>query len=259
MTKSRVLRKLRAGEHVLSAAMTRLTDPWLAEVIGRIGYDNIWFDLEHRGFGMDRVDPVALACRAVGIDLMVRIRKGGYFDPMRALECGANGLMIPHIKSAEEARQYVEWCRFPPVGKRGLDGAGADADWGTVPRDEYLAHVAQEIFLVYQIEDPEAVEQIDEIAAVPGYDILFIGPGDLALSYGVACDLELPVMKAAYARVAAAAAKHGKWWGTTTATPAHAQTALDQGARFVIGGGDHGMLLNGFRSAFRDFNQIAIK
>src|SRR5258708_5645694 len=126
MTNSRVLKKLRAGEYALTAAMTRVTDPWLAEELGRIGYDNIWFDLEHRSFPANSVEAVAYATRIAGLDLMVRIRKLGYQEPMQTLECGANGIMVPHCRSAEEARQWVDWVRFPPLGRRGFDGAGAD-------------------------------------------------------------------------------------------------------------------------------------
>ena len=127
---SRVLKKLRAGDFVKTAGISRVPEPWLTEVVGRIGYDLIWFDMEHRPYGYDRIDPLSLACRATGIDLMVRICKSGYFSAMQALEFGANGIMVPHCRSAQEARQWVEWVRFPPVGKRGLDGVGADADFG---------------------------------------------------------------------------------------------------------------------------------
>ena len=99
MTKSRVLKKLRAGECVKIAGISRLPDPWLAEVVGRIGYDVIWYDLEHREFAYDTILPMSLACRYTSMDLMVRIRKHGYDSVMRALEFGANGIMVPHCRS----------------------------------------------------------------------------------------------------------------------------------------------------------------
>lgn len=258
MTKSRVLRKLREGDFVIAAGICRLTDPWLTQVVGQIGYDVVWFDLEHRSFNEAHIDPIAMACRATGMDLMVRIRKGGYDGPMRALEFGANGIMVPHCKSAEEARQWVEWTRFPPLGKRGLDGAGADADFGMANPHEYLKHANDESFLVLQIEDREAVECVKEIAAVPGVDLLFVGPGDLSLSYGVPLQFDHPVMVEATERVAAAAAKTGIWWGTTSGTPEAAQRALDRGARMVVGGVDHVFLVEGFKRSFADYSKIHI-
>ncbi len=93
----------------------------------------------------------------------------------------------------------VEWSRFPPLGKRGLDGAGADADFGLANTHEYLKHANEEVFLAFQIEDREAIEAIDEIAAVPGFDLLFIGPGDLSLSYEVPLEFDHPLLQAATA------------------------------------------------------------
>jgi 4-hydroxy-2-oxoheptanedioate aldolase len=258
MIKSRVLEKLRSGGFVRVASVSRVTDPWLTEVVGKIGYDVVWFDLEHRPYGADTINILSLACRAVGIDLMVRIQKSGYHNPMQALEFGANGLMIPHVKSAEEARQWVEWSRFPPLGKRGLDGAGADADYGLSDPLAHLKHANEEVFIAFQIEDREAIENIDEIAAVPGFDLLFIGPSDLSLSYGIPLEFEHPLLHEATERVSDAARKNGKWWGTTTATPAIAQHVLDLGARMVVAGGDHGALVNGMRNSFRDFSSLRL-
>jgi 4-hydroxy-2-oxoheptanedioate aldolase len=259
MVDSRVLHKLREGGFVKVAGVSRVTDPWLVEVIGRIGYDVVWFDMEHRAFGFDKIDPISLACRAVGIDLMVRIRKTGYDSPMRALEFGANGLMVPHCRSAAEARQWVDWVRFHPLGKRGLDGVGADSDFGFADMHEYLKHANEQVFLALQIEDKEAVESIDEIVAVDGFDLLFIGPGDLSLSYGVPLQFDHPELLNATERVANAVAKAGKWWGTTTGTPETAQRALDMGARMVTAGGDHFSLVNGFKTSFKQFEGIVIK
>ena len=259
MTDSRVLRKLRSGDFVITAGVSRVAEPWLAEVIGRLGYDLIWFDLEHRAFGMQHIDPLSLACRATGIDLMVRICKTGYTSPMQALEFGANGLMIPHVKSAEEARQWVDWVRYPPSGKRGLDGVGADAAWGLDDTRVHIEHANREVFLVLQIEDREAVDCIDEIAAVEGFDLLFVGPGDLSMSYGVPFEFEHPLIQTAIDRVASAVNQHGKWWGIPTGSPEKAQAALDRGARLITAGVDHLFLLNGFRDAFDQFCKISIQ
>jgi 4-hydroxy-2-oxoheptanedioate aldolase len=250
---------LRSGDFVKVAGISRVAEPWLTQVVGQIGYDVVWFDLEHRSNSVDTIYGQSLACRATGIDLMVRILKGGYFSSMQALEFGANGLMIPHIRSAEEARQWVEWSRFPPLGKRGLDGAGADADFGLADTHEYLKHADDEVFLAFQIEDREAIEAIDEISAVPGFDLLFIGPADLSLSYGVPLDFDHPLLQEATRRVADAARKNGKWWGTTTATSEKAQRVLDLGGRMIVAGGDHFALVNGLRDSFREFSSVTIQ
>ena len=94
MTKSRVLEKLRKGDFVRAASVSRVTDPWLSELIGRLGFDVIWLDMEHRAFGYEMIDRLSLACRATGMDLMVRILKTGYSSPMRCLEFGAAARLL---------------------------------------------------------------------------------------------------------------------------------------------------------------------
>jgi 4-hydroxy-2-oxoheptanedioate aldolase len=237
--------------------VSRVTDPWIAEVIGAMGYDVVWLDLEHRDFGLETVDGMSRACRLAGIDLMVRIEKSGYHSPMQALEFGANGLMIPHIRSADEARQWVEWCRFPPLGKRGLDGVGADSRYGLDPILPYLEHANRETFLAFQIEDKEAVEQIDSIAAVPGFDLLFVGPGDLSLSYGVPMQFDHPLLREAMVKVNDACKRNGKWWGTTSGSAEAAQHVVDIGAQMFSAGGDHGSLVEGFRRSFESYRVVA--
>ena len=259
LTPSRVLKLLRSGQLVRVGGVSRVTDPWIAEVMGAIGYDVVWLDLEHRDFGLEVVDGISRACRLAGLDLMVRIEKSGYHSPMQALEFGANGLMVPHIRSAEEARRWVEWCRFPPMGKRGLDGAGADSYYGLDPVLPYIEHANRETFLAFQIEDKEAVEQIEQIAAVPGYDMLFVGPGDLSLSLGIPMQLDHPLMEDAMVKVNAACKRHGKWWGTTSGSAAAAQHVVDLGASMFTAGGDHGALVNGFRQSFESFRGVTAK
>jgi len=259
MTKSKVLRKLRDGECVKVAGVSRVREPWIAELIGRLGYDVIWFDMEHRAFGYDVIDPMALACRATGIDLMVRVLKEGYMSPMRAMEFGANGIMVPHCRSVEEARQWVEWCRFPPLGKRGIDAAGADADYMLADPLEHLRNGNEETFLVLQIEDKEAVDCVDGIAAVEGVDLLFVGAGDLSASYGVPFQFDHPDVQRAIDKVANACAKTGKYWGMPTGSPAAAQKLIDRGARMVTCAGDHVLLVNGFRNAIREFAEVGVR
>ena len=259
MTKSRVLHKLREGSFVQVAGISRVKEPWLAEVVGKIGYDVVWLDMEHRAFGYDVIDAFSLACRSTAMDLMVRVLKTGYSSPMRALEFGANGIMVPHCRSVEEARQYVEWTRFPPLGRRGVDGAGADADFGLANPLEYLSRANQETFLVLQIEDREAVECVEAIAGVEGVDLLFVGPADLTISYGVPMQFDHPAIQRAIDRVAGSVAKVGKWWGTTTGSPEAAQAALDRGARMITCGNDHVFLVEGFQAAYKAFSHIGIR
>jgi 2-keto-3-deoxy-L-rhamnonate aldolase RhmA len=256
--KSRLRSKLRAGAFVKVVGINRVTEPWLAEVAGKLGFDVIWFDMEHRAHGYEVVDRLSLACRATGADLMVRIRKTGYTSAMRALEFGANGIMVPHVFSVEEAEQWVSWTRFPPRGKRGFDGAGADGNYSLSDPLEYLNERNEETFLAVQIEDREAVDCVERIAAVEGVDLLFVGPADLSISYGVPMQRQHPSIQRALDKVANAAEKAGKWWGTVTDTPAVAQVELNRGARMVTCADDHFLLVHGLQSAYQQFEKVKV-
>ena len=249
---------LQAGSFVKVVGINRVTEPWLAEVAGKLGFDVIWFDMEHRAHGYEVIDRMSVACRATGVDLMVRIRKTGYTSAMRALEFGANGIMVPHCCTAEEAQQWVNWTRFPPQGKRGFDGAGADGDYALNDPLEYLKGRNAETFLALQIEDREAVDRVDEIAAVEGVDLLFVGPADLSISYGLPMQRQHALVQQALDKVAHAAQKAGKWWGTVTDTPELAQLELDRGARMVTCADDHFLLVHGMQDAYRQFKDIRI-
>lgn len=259
MTKSRVLAAMRNNGFVKVVGMNRVTEPWYAELAGNMGFDVVWFDMEHRAHGFEMVDRVATACRTTGIDLMVRLRNTGYTSAMRALEFGANGIMAPHCRSVEDAKQWVEWTRFPPLGKRGFDGAGADADFGLSNPLDYIRHANAETFLVLQIEDREGVEAVESVVLVEGVDGLFVGPADLSISYGVPLQRDHAYVQAAIEKVANACAKAGKWWGTVTRTPEEACKEMDRGARMITCADDHFLLVRGLEQAYRAFESVTMR
>jgi 4-hydroxy-2-oxoheptanedioate aldolase len=256
MRASKTLKKLREGEVVKVAVISRFPQPWLAELIGRLGFDTIWFDLEHRGFNEEAVEYLSLPCRHTDTDLMVRILKSGYHSPMRVLEMGANGILVPHCMSAREAREWVSWTKFPPLGRRGFDGAGADSDYLLADSVEYIEHANRETFLALQIEDQEAVDCVDEIAAVEGVDLLFVGPGDLSLSFGVPFQFQHPKMLRAVERVAEAACRRQKHWGIATGSVEDAQRAVDAGAQMVTCANDMVLVVAGFQQSADEFRAL---
>lgn len=145
---------------------------------------------------------------------------------------------------------------FPAYREEGFDGAGADADFGLADPLAYIQHANEQVFLMLQIEDGEAVDRIDEIAAVEGFELFFVGPPDLSLSYGVPMEFDHAIMQEAVASVAAAARKNGKWWGISTGSPEAAQGAVDGGARMITAGGDHPFLVRGFQRASEEFGRV---
>ena len=145
------------------------------------------------------------------IDTLVRVSRGSYSDYIRPFEADATGIIVPHVASGDEARQIVDWVRFYPVGKRALDGGNIDGQFCLVPMDDYIRHSNTERVVILQIESPEALEKLDEIAAVPGFDGILFGPGDFSHSIGKPGQIDDPVVVAARKQVAAAARKNGKF------------------------------------------------
>ena len=185
------------------------------------------------------------------IDCMLRAPTLEKTRLYRYMEDGATGLMIPHVSTAEKARMLVEAVKFPPIGDRGLDGAGMDCAF-SLPGDEYIEAANRETFLVVQIETPTAVENASEIAAVEGVDGLFIGPGDLGLRIRrTETDLTL---ESAVEKTAAAAEQHGKAWGCPASSPDEVRKLYEQGARLIAYGGEFRTLMK-----MLDTNSAALK
>ncbi len=149
----------------------------------------------------------------------------------------ATGIMVPHIMSAEDARTVVHMTRFNPIGRRAMDGGNADGAYCGIAGPEYTRLANEQRFVVLQIEDPEPLEELDEIAAIDGYDILFLGPGDLSHALGDPGNLYLPEIVDARKRIPEICRKYGKFAGTV-AGPENRQELTDMGYTFLNMGAD---------------------
>lgn len=255
MDKSRVLEKLRKGSPVL-CTKTNFRDPAIVELIGLIGFDCIWICQEHLWYNKETVFNMINASRVTGMDSMIRIDKTGYTSVIQPLEMGAKGIMVPHIKSVEEAKFWIESARFAPIGRRGLDGVNADADWGLLDLRSYLNHSNKETFLVFQIEDPEVLPYLEDIAKLPGYDILFVGVGDLSHSLGFPGEFDRTEIWDILKRVASIAKKYGKIAGTPGINKERTEKLLDLGYLFITAGADILFLKDSFLKLRREYEGI---
>lgn len=215
--------------------------PGFVKQAAHFGFDCIWLDLEHRQWDDRDVQSILALSHLYDIDVMVRAATLEKTRLYRYLEDGAAGIMIPHVSTPEKARLLVDAVKFPPVGDRGLDGAGLDADFYVHGADDYLAQVNEQTFLVVQIETPQAVDNADAIAAVRGVDGLFIGPGDLGLRLRHAS--QQLTLEDCVTRVARAAATHGKAWGIPVPTPEELRRRRAQGGQLLNHGGEFGAIM----------------
>ena len=255
MLESKVLKKLRAGEHVLCTKIN-LKDPGIIEMIGLIGFDCAWFCREHLWFNDETLANTVLAARSTGMDSMVRLERDNYTSAIKPLEMGARGIMIPHVSTAEQAREIVRAMRFAPMGRRGIDGVNADSGWMSIEFKEYLKFSNRETFLALQIEDPEAIDNIEEIASVPGYDILFVGPGDLSVSMGIPGDIKNKKIWNVIEKVGNMANKYNKFAGTVSISPEWAKKLLDLGYLFLSAGADIVFLRESFLKLKSEYEDL---
>lgn len=234
---SRVKAKLRRGEPALITTC-HFIDPSVYEFASLMGFDAIWMDLEHHSTSDETAWNLMRAARVGSSDVIARPAKGELMRMGRLLEAGAMGIMYPRCESAEEAEEVIRWAKFAPQGIRGVDGGNPDNPYCTMPMPAYLKAANDNTLMVLQLESPNALDQAEAIAKVPGVDVLMLGPGDLSVIAGIPYQFDHPLIKDAYKRVAAAAQAAGKWWGTTSGTPEHSQMLLDLGARFICHGAD---------------------
>ena len=217
------------------------------EVLILGGLDFVCLDAEHAPFDRAAVNACCAVARAAGLPLLVRVPNASAAEIGSALDLGAVGVVVPHVTDVETATRVARAARFGHGG-RGYAGSTRWAGFGTSDMGTLLARSRAETVVIAQIEDPEAVEVCEAIAAVEGIDALFLGPADLSVAYGKT-DQSSPELHAAMARVGRAAAAAGK--GYATFVPhAEAGKALETygfSAWFVAS--EHAWMLSGARAA----------
>jgi 2-keto-3-deoxy-L-rhamnonate aldolase RhmA len=252
MRVSKTLAKLRAGRAVRICGLGHFIPAFLRHA-AHLGFDCVWLDLEHRAMEQRELQSLLMLSHLVDIDVMVRVPLVDGAQLYRVLEDGATGMMFPLVNTPERARQIVQAVKFPPVGSRGMDGAGLDGDYYLDAGENYAEGVNRETFVVVQIETPQAVENADAIAAVDGVDGLFIGPADLTLRlrhHESELDLD-----AAADRVAAAAKHHGKAWGRP-GDVALTAGILSKGAQLLVQGSEFMGFINELQRGRQAFDEL---
>lgn len=209
----RVLNLLKNGRFPLMTFMA-IPSVRMAQIVALTGLDGIIIDCEHGNIGDDSMHNAVAAISALGVSPIIRIRGPAHDIVKRALDTGAHGIMVPQINTADEARQVVASAKFPPFGGRGQGSAFPAIAHGLTTPD-YMRSANETILTMIQIETRAGVENVDAICAVPGVDLVFIGPNDLAqslLGYVPARGDE-PEFVAAIDKIVEAGRRHGKWVG----------------------------------------------
>jgi len=208
MRENRVKAKMRQGTLALGTAVG-LADPAVVELIGLAGFDAAFIDMEHTCFDFGLVEGMVRACELHGIASIVRVPENNPKTILRLLDAGVQGIQVPHIAGVADAEAAAKAVRYGPLGDRGSAAGSRAARYGTVPLAEHLRTSNAEILLTLMVEDQSALRELAAIAAVPGVDLIAVGPGDLSAALGVT-DPGDPRLKEAIEGVAATLQRVGK-------------------------------------------------
>ena len=200
-------KRMLAGE-ILAGTFVKTPALELIEVLALSGLDFVCLDGEHSPFDRGRMDACLAVARALDFPTLVRVGSGTAENILQALDSGAVGIVVPHVIDAGKARDIARWARFGLYG-RGYAGSTRWAGYGQRPMSEVLELSKQETVVIAQIEEPEAVDASEEIAAVEGIDGLFVGPADLTVAFGAGKDAAAK-LEEAFASVGRAAKAAGK-------------------------------------------------
>jgi 2-keto-3-deoxy-L-rhamnonate aldolase RhmA len=225
------LRQRLAAGQTLYGTFLGLGSGMAAEACALAGFDWLLVDLEHGGGDESTLLAQQLAADAHGVPLLVRVESTDRIRAGRVLDLGAEGVMFPRLESVADAEQAVRHLRYPRQGDRGVATYNRACGFGTHP--EALATANERIVGIIQVENRLAVERVDEIAAVPGVDVLFIGPRDLSYDLGVPGDTTAPVFREAVQQVLAATERAGVAAGILAPDAETARQYADDGFRFI--------------------------
>jgi len=238
---ARFRQSMRDGRLQIGAGIG-FTDPLVSDSLAD-SLDFLWIDLEHSAMSPEALSGHLLAARARGRPSLVRVPASGTAFVKPVLDAGADGIIVPQVRTVEEVKETVADCRYPPTGTRGF-GPRVPTNYGRVPTPDFVATANREVFVSVMIETAEALEAIDSIVRVPGLDSVVIGPWDLSGALGTLGEVEHPRVVAAIGRIIAASRAAGIFVGSGMGVSSdYAVTMARRGCQWVQVGGDHGYLV----------------
>jgi len=225
---------------VVRGLLSSLPLPLIVEMIGYAGYDFVILDTEHASVNPQTLEDMIRAAECAGITPLVRVPSALPDVILRALDAGAQGIVVPHVRNRTEVERAVAACRYHPLGERGISG-GRTTGFGTIDLVSYFARANREILVVPMIEDREAVEQIDTIVSVSGIDMVLEGAIDLSQSYGVPGQAQNADVQHALRQIAAACQRHRVPFCAVPRVPGQFERWRGEGVQAFLLGDDRGV------------------
>ena len=253
MMQNKIKQKLQQGQSLVGG-WSLSGSAVAAEALGYVGYDYVVLDLEHSTTAHHHIIPYLTALDASQTPAIVRMASHDKIQIKQILDLGAQSLYFPFVQTVAEARQIACACAYPPHGDRGYARMHRAGRYLSI--EDYFERSRDEMLIVAQLETPEALERATDIAAVPGIDALFIGPGDLSVAMGLPGQVGHEDVQGAMAEIAAKCRAENIWLGTVMPTAEAAKWAFDVGFRFVSIGNDLAMMVNSAKSQLQNLRKL---
>lgn len=234
-----VLEQLRADQLSLGVIVRYARTVDIAKAMRACGMDWLFLDLEHSAMTLDTASQISVAALSAGITPLVRVPAMALSMATRALDCGALGVLLPHVETADEARAIARALRYPPLGQRSTTSTLPYFDFDPPPLVEATRQIDAATLVAVILETPQAIANVDDIAAVDGIDVLMIGGSDLTLEMGLHDQFGDPRVADAFARVVVAGRRHGKAVGMGgVSDESMIERFFQMGVRMIAAGSD---------------------
>ena len=251
--------RLDAGEVAIGVGLRQARTVDTGKIMKTCGFDWLFIDMEHNSMSVDTAAQLSVAAQDAGITPIVRVPGFQHFHATRVLDSGAQGIVVPHVDTAELAARMVSNCRYPPLGHRSVTGTLPQVNFESHPVAEVTTALNDATLLVLMIETPLAVRNAHEIAAVEGVDALLIGASDLCMEMGIPGQLDHPDVVAAFERVIDACRVHNKHPGVGGIyTQPLMERYMKLGMRLILAGSDTSFMMAGARQQCEFIRKVSV-
>jgi 2-keto-3-deoxy-L-rhamnonate aldolase RhmA len=231
--------KILKNELCLGVGLRQTRTADIGKIMSTCGYDWLFIDMEHNSMDIDIASQISVAAQDAGITPIVRVPDFAHHHATRVLDCGAMGIVFPHVDDATTAQRLVSNCLYPPNGHRSMTGVLPQLDFKQKPIAEVAKLINDSMLIVIMLESPEAISNVDSIAAVEGVDVILIGTNDLCMEMGIPGDYNNSKVKEAYRKVIEACKKHGKTPGMGGVYNEELMSEyIGMGMKFILSGSD---------------------
>jgi 2-keto-3-deoxy-L-rhamnonate aldolase RhmA len=252
-------RQLASGKVALGMGLRQARTVDIAAIGKKCGFEWLFIDMEHSSLDVDTAAQIATAALPVGITPIVRVPGKEHHHASRLLDSGAQGIVVPHVDTVEEAQQAVSYCKFPPLGHRSIAGLQPLFGFNTIPPSDFARMANDETLVIVMLETPAAIAKADAIAAVPGVDVVLIGTNDLTAEMGISGQYADSRVEDAYRSVIAACKKHGKHPGMGGVYETKLmEKYIKFGMRFILSGSDTSFLIAGGTERAKFLHNVAL-